>query len=784
MDSNHLQPDAPQQEELDVLALLMHYLSYWKWFVLSLLVCFAVAFGYLRYATPVYQISSRLLLSDEKKGGMTAEMAAFEQMGLGVNSANVDNEVEVFRSIDLMHEVVRNLDIYITYFAQGRISESELYGAESPLYLRMEQSMADSLSRPAEYYVALEPGQPGARFWSEDENFELRVDTLPGFVDLPVGRVFVGLYPTPVTQPLTLRMHIRPPLQVARGLVAALTVNPVSKTAAVVTMELKMPNVSKGRAILNSLLDNYNDITAGDKNRTAQNTALFIDDRLQKLGVELSAEEEKVQSFLQSNRLTDVGSEAQLYLQQTGVYEQRRLELETQLNLVNFVAEYLQKPENRYALVPTNLGINDAALVATINEYNQVLLERERLQSTARPNNPAFVRVDEQAAIWRDNILEGIRNVQRSWEIARADMQRQGSLNEARLKEVPLQSRKFVELSRQQQIKEALYVFLLQKREETNLTMAAIAPSAKFIEQPLASSAPVAPKRMVIYMVSLLLGLALPAGVIHVLGLLKTTFDTKEELQKLTRVPLLGEIPLKKSPAHLVVTEAGLDGINEMFRLLRTNVQFVMSEPGCKVLTVTSGLGAEGKSFISLNLSMSFAMTDKKVCLVGLDIRKPKLAQYLNLEAQRGITHYLAGQEVPLEELCLPSGVHPNLYVLPSGPVPPNPNELLTRDRLDQLMAQLRERFDLIVVDTAPVGAVSDTLLLNRLTDINLFVCRASQTPNKIIELVNGLHANQQLKKLYLVLNATDIYKKRYGYGYGYGKKYGYGYGYGYHQKA
>jgi capsular exopolysaccharide synthesis family protein len=430
-------------------------------------------------------------------------------------------------------------------------------------------------------------------------------------------------------------------------------------------------------------------------------------------------------------------------------------------------------------LLPAGLRIESSNLNQLISDYNTLLLDRKRLSRTATAKNQAMIDITDQVDAMFNAVQQSVNNEKRNLQISLQDLTRKDRENSSRIKAVPRQEREYTEISRQQSIKSQLYLYLLQKKEENALSMTVVVPKAKFIDYPRSNGAPVSPKRSLIYLLALVLGFILPALGIYIRDLLRYQVENKEELQKISEVPILGEVPKSEQPGNIVIHEHATDGFTEMFRLLRTNLMFVLNSPDKKVINVISSIGGEGKTFITINLAISLALLNKKVLMIGLDLRKPKMGDYIGLDNKTGISLYLSGH-LDRTKLIRPSGIRPNLSVITAGPIPPNPNELLTMPALDELIADCREQFDYIVIDTAPVGAVSDSLLLDRFADVNLYVVRAEYTPKKNIYDANDIYKQKNLNNMYFVLNASDMHKSSYTYRYGYGKKYGYGYGYGY----
>jgi len=463
-----------------------------------------------------------------------------------------------------------------------------------------------------------------------------------------------------------------------------------------------------------------------------------------------------------------------MFIQQTGDFTQKRLDVETQLAIVSDLDDYMHKKENRFQLLPASTGIKSEGLNELINNFNKLLLQRNRLSRIASSNNQAMIDLTNQIESMFSTVQSSVRNEKNNLKIAERDLLSKNSENSARIRAIPRQEREYTEIKRQQGVKEALFLFLLQKKEEKYLNGAVVEPIAKMIDNVRSGGDPVSPKRSMILMFSLVIGLIIPVTGIKIRDLLRYQIESKEELEELSIIPVLGEIPQTDPTGNLIIKENNTDSFTELVRLLRTNLLFVMDSTDKKVINVVSSISGEGKTFVAINLAMSLAILDKKVLVIGLDVRKPKLAEYIGMDNKVGITLYLSGH-MAKDKLILPSGLHPNLSVILAGPIPPNPNELLAKPELDKLIAELRDQYDYIVIDTAPVGVVSDSFSLNRFADLNLYVVRADYTPKKNIEDATNLYKHKKLNNLYFVLNAAD--KQKSNYRYGNGKKYGYGYG-------
>ena len=763
------------EQPVDLLALLFKYLSYWKWFVASIVICLLLAIVYLKTTTNIYEVSTTVLLKDDQKGGGTSELSALKDMGLFDVKNNVDNELEVLKTATLAEQVVRELGLYAQYTNVGTFKNESLYGRSCPIRITLPADVLDSVTTGYEFEVLVRTN--GTYLFTgtyDNVAFSVQANSTDSVVRLPFGTVGIAKGAFKPDEDMTVGVKLVNPGVIAESMLANTSMELTSKTTTVVNVVLTTSNIRMGKDFLNKLIEVYNREDMKDQNLVATNTAAFIDARLLTLTKELGIVETDVEKYKQNQGLTDITSEAEMFIGQTGEYAQKRLEVETQLAIVTDIDNYMHRKENYCQLLPASTGVKSENLNSLITNYNTLVLQRKRLARTASATNKAMIEMDEQIESMFSTLLSSIRNEKRSWQIAQKDLLAKDGQNNVRIKAIPRQEREYTVIKRQQSIKEALFVFLLQKKEENSLTMSVVVPKGKIIDKTRSNGIPVSPKKMVVLLMSFLLGLIIPVVTIAIRDMLRYHIDTKEELEKLSEVPVLGEIPTASEVGNVIIKANSTDSFTEMVRLLRSNLLFVMNTPDKKVINVESSVSGEGKTFVSINLAMSLALLNKKVLVIGLDIRKPKLGQYLGIEHETGITLYLSGH-MGKDQLVRPSGIHPNLSVITAGPVPPNPNELLATPLLDELINELRTQFDYIVIDTAPIGIVSDSFAINRFADVSLYVVRAGYTPKRCIEEATTLFKKEKVRNMYFVLNGTDMHKKSYRYGYG--KKYGYGYG-------
>ena len=792
-----------EDEKIDIQQLLFKYIIHWPWFVGAVLVCLIGAWIYLRMATPVYNISATVLIKDDKKGGNTGSMVGLEELGLSgliSSSQNIDTELEVLRSKTLVKEVINLLNLYVSYTDEDGFPSKNMYKT-SPVLVSLTPQEAEKLTDPMVVEMALY-GEGGleVNVTVGDKEYQKHFEKLPAVFPMDEGTL--AFFQSPDSLSLKkdtmeassnirhITAKIKSPMKVARAYCENLKIEPTSKTTSVAVISLKNSSLQRGQDFINQLLEMYNRNTNNDKNEIAQKTAEFIDERINIISKELGSTEANLENFKRNAGITDLTSEAQIALTGNAEYEKKRVENRTQISLIEDLRKYIRG--NEYEVLPGNIGLQDPGLVATIERYNEMLVERKRLLRTSTENNPTIINLDTSIRAMKSNVQATLDGSLKGLLITKADLEREASRFSRRISDAPGQERQFVSIARQQEIKAGLYLMLLQKREENAIALAATANNAKIIDEAIADDIPVSPKRRMIYLIALVLGIGIPVGIIYLIGLTKFKLEGRADVEKLTTIPIVGDIPLtdekNEKDGSIAVFENQNNLMSETFRNIRTNLQFMLQNDK-KVILVTSTVSGEGKSFISANLAISLSLLGKKVVIVGLDIRKPGLNKVFRLSTkEKGITLYLANPETDLMSLVQPSDINQNLYILPGGTVPPNPTELLARDGLDKAIEILKKSFDYVVLDTAPVGMVTDTLLIGRVADLSVYVCRADYTHKVEYTLINELAEEKKLPNLCTVINGVDLKRRKYGYYYGYGKygkyygygkRYGYGYGYG-----
>lgn len=778
---NKINRQTVTEEPLDLSDFWVECFSHWKWFAVSIVLLVVLTGLYCFKQTPEYEVSSAVYIQDNDSENSNILLTS---LGLSPYKNNIDNEIEVFRSKNQITAAVEALGLYKTYAWKSFMKRTPLYG-NSPVEL-----VTDSINpRKIEYplHIELSPRQGKLHIKAEtydkkDNKVEICNELIDGLPHtLPFEGSFVQLKYTGDTIPTlekTLDIWLSNPRAVSKDLDSKLAVVFASRKATILNVTYRTPVIEEGKDFIQTLVDFYNIDAANQKNQGTEKTQQFIEGRLASISAELSAVEAQVESYRSHNNLIDVSAEAKLYLEQTGYTDEKMAELELQKSLVDYVEAFLAVPDNEYMPIPV-LGIDDKDFATLINDYNKILQQRERLLLSSSESNPVIVELTRNIKTQRALLLKGVTSIRKGIEIQKRDVARQDQRIEDKIKNMPLYERELSDIMRQQRIKENLYVFLLEKREENDLSKNMVVPIARIIDDPDSTGDPVSPKTLLLLGGAVLLGILIPIFIIYLKMAFFPVLTDKKMLERLTSIPILAEISKKPEGKFFVVEKKSVEPIAELFRLVRNNLQFVLTSSDKKVLAVTSSVMHEGKTFIASNMALSFALTGKKVLLVGMDIRRPRLSEYFHRPNREGVTTYLSGANTDLASLIHPSGLDSNLDLLMAGPIPPNPNELLMSDRFDQIIDYARAHYDYVILDTAPLGMVSDTFLLARAVDVMIYVARANYTNKAAIEMLNDWIRSKRIGiPTYLILNDVNMKSKAYSYRqYGSGR-YGYGYGY------
>lgn len=764
----------------------------WKWFVLSLIICLGAAHIYLRYATPIYQAAAKLLIKEEQNGRRGNSIQSSANLGIISNSNGIDNEMEILKSRTLAQQAVYDLKLYTTYRHEGRIKDHLIYG-EQEVNVDMDYEHLKKLNAPMSFKITREGRNyhvVGSYFVPIDDNsynpgpvtVDKVITALPATLGTRVGMVkFTQNGNYMLRDGESLKVTMIAPEIAAGKYVGSLSVSPSTKATSIAQLVITDEIPQRAIDYLKQLAIVYNRQANEDKNQIAVRTEQFINQRLEKINAELGNTEGQLENYKKRNNMVQLSMNASTAFSNADSYAQKLNEANTQVALLDELTKYMNEPSNRHQPIPSNVGLNDASATSLINKYNEIALQRNQLLHSASESSPTVTPLTSQLDDLQASIKRAMSQARAGLNIQRNSIASQQGKYQGQISNTPEQERILTQIGRQQEVKSGLYLMLLQKREENSISLAATADKGKLIDNPVFAGK-VTPKDSIILMIAFGLGLAIPALILFLLAFFRYKIEGHDDVAKLTKLPIIADVAIAsdraKTKADIVVHENKNNLMEEIFRSLRTNLQFLMKEHD-KVILMTSTTSGEGKTFIASNVAISFALLGKKVVLVGLDIRKPRLAELFEIDDHHhGITNLLIKDNITWDDVnkqIVNSSVNSNLDLLMAGPVPPNPGELVTRKSLEETMDILKEHYDYIIIDTAPVGLVTDTLALGRIANATVYVCRADYTQKSSFGLINGLAYEKKMPNMSIVLNGVDLSKKKYGYYYGYGKygKYG-----------
>ena len=798
-----------EQEEksaIDFQLIYTNLILNWKWFVLSLIVCLGLGYLYLRYATPAYQASTKVLIKDDddskRRGSLGSSMIqSAANLGFMSNSNGIDNEIEILSAHDLAQLAVHDMKIYVNYYHKSAFKDPLVY-KEQEVSVDLDLPHLKKLNAPIKLSIEKEGTKYHVKgtynlpidafsFEKETSEFEKTFDRLPATISTRVGTLtFTPSKIYKLEDGEVLKAVIVSPEMAAKQYTKNLTVSQTSKTTTIAELVLNDENPQRALDYLNTLLKVYNRQANEDKNEIAYRTEQFINNRLQKINAELGNTEGQLESYKKRNKVIEMKLNATATIANSDAYAQKLQDANTQVELLNELGKYMNEPGNKYQPIPSNVGLTDESSTELINQYNKIALDRNNALHAASETSPTVTPLTAQLDALTTSIKRAMRQAKLGMEIQRNSIAKQAAEYAGQIGNSPEQERVLTQIGRQQEVKSGLYLMLLEKREENSISLAATADKGKIIDAP-SFIGKVSPKSSIIMLIALVLGLAIPAGILFLIEFFKYKIEGHEDVIKLTQIPVIADIPVasdaakKEGKADIVVHQNVNNLMEEIFRGLRTNIQFILKSDE-KVIMFTSSTLGEGKTFVASNIAISLALLGKKVIMVGLDIRKPRLAELFQIDNHHnGITNLIIRDHNSWEDIqnqIIASGVNSNLDLLMAGPVPPNPGELVTRASLDNIIDQLKNHYDYIILDTAPVGLVYDSLQLGRLANLCVFICRADYTPKASFGMINGLNAEKKLPNMCLVLNGVDLSKKKHSFYYGVGKygkysKYGkYGY--------
>ncbi|WP_341842279.1 GumC family protein [Chitinophaga caseinilytica] len=759
----HKRVEPQQESSADLLAMLrFRYLSYWPLFVLAALIAAGGAWAYLRYATPVYKVSASLLVKDEAKD--LNESNIMSSLDLFGSKKNIENEIQILTSRTLIRDVIRKLDLYGELYAKGRLKNVSVYGESSPVNFHFVEPWAIQ-DGPSEFVSV----------GYDDKKKMVLLNSKPYPINdtagTPWGRMVIRMrdVATPIAEGQYF-LKLTGERGLTQQILGKMKITPVSKMATVINLEYLDVLPSRGEAIVNDLIRVYNEAAVKDKNRMAASTMSFVEERLRIVTRELSEVEKEVARFKTNEGIVDISEQSKMFLGSVQENDSKLNEANMQLSVLESIEKYVSGKTEGVNMVPATLGLSDPVLLELVNKLYETELEKEKLKKTTGANSPSLTALNRQADMLKPGILENIHSQRANLEAGKAKLLSANDRFSSMLRSVPGKERALLEVSRQQAIKNNIYTFLLQKREETALAYAAAISDSRIVDGAETAGIPVSPRKMMVYAIAVLGGIAVVAIWITLKDMLKREITSRLEIEKETSAPIVAELLHDDSKEPLVITDGRRSLVAEQFRNLRTSLSYIGLNGNNKTLLVTSSISGEGKSFVSLNLASSLSLLRKKVVLMEFDLRKPMLSNMLGISREPGITNYLVGK-AQLDDLVRKIPDNENLFLIPAGVIPPNPTELILNGRLEELITELRERFDYIIIDSAPVGLVTDARLLAPLADACLYVMRHQVTPRQYLKQIDELYRTGEMGRLSLVYNGVKprgVANHTYGYGYGY----------------
>ena len=793
-ETTKLELDKEQEKEgvtsfFDFAALYRTIILNWYWFALSLIIFGGIGAIYLRYTTPLYQSTAKLLIKDDDNGSSRrgSSLQNITNLGTISNSAGIDNEMEILSSHSIAEDAIRDLKLYVNYTTEGKVKDVITY-RDKPLVVDIDAAHLDRLNRP----INLNITKNGSSFVvngtysvpTDEENSEgpfsinKKFTSLPATIPTRAGIITINSNNgRTLHEGQVLKVSILSPKMASDKYVGELKIGQSGKGTSILQLQLTDEVPQRSLDYLKQLAIVYNRQANEDKNAVAHQTEKFINSRLEKINAELGKTEGELQNYKQKNGMVELKMNASNSVSNQNTSEQKLAEMETQIELFNTIAREVESSSrNLTQVIPSNVGLDDESSTSLINKYNELVLERNRLLRSASESSPVVEPLTDQIRDLNVNIRRAIAAARKNLQIQRDAVLAQVTKYTDQVEETPQQERMLTQIGRQQEVKSGLYLMLLQKREENSISLAATADKGRLIDDPQLNGK-VSPNSAYIMLIALVIGLAIPVLIILIIQFFRYKIEGHDDVARLTKLPIIADIAIAsnsaKGKADIVVHENQNNQMEEIFRSLRTNLQFMLHE-GEKVVLFTSSTSGEGKTFTAANLSVSFGLLGKKVILVGLDIRRPRLAEQFGInDHKHGITNILVKDNPNREDVeaqILPSGVNKNLDLLMAGPVPPNPAELIARNSLDTIIEILKEKYDYIMIDTAPVGLVTDTLQIARVTNVSVYMCRADYTPKASFAMINSLAKEEKLPNMAMVLNGVDMSKRKYSYYYGYGK--------------
>ncbi len=755
---------------------IIKYLKKWYWFVLSVVVFVSFAYIKVRYTIPQYNISSMIMISQDESIS-ESELSAFKDLGLLDDSQNkIENEIQIIKSRTLLTNVVNNLKLNVRYFSEGRILEVENYPKS---LIEINFLSDDTIVHTKSQVFHVKINSETSFSFLDKKGKKLSDHSFGKTISSGVGDIVI----TPSVEDIephlnkTIKIQIAPIKSVAEGYRGRLSISPL-KNSSIVRISLNDPVKAKAKDIINNLVEEYNKATIQNKKQASARTADFINERLDLISGDLTEVDDEAAGYLSKYGLTnDIGAQTQRVADIDSRNVQEIAQLNTQLSLIESMRRFVLSQEGRYDLVPANLGFDDPTITTTVSRYNGLILQRQRLLKTSSAQNPVVVNIDQQIDGLRQVLIGSLNSLRSSINIRLKSLRTQDQYFSGKLYNAPIRQKDLRVIEREQTIKEQLYLYLLQKREEAEITSHITLSNARVIDKASTlSSYPVSPNKRTIYAGAFFLGLILPFLIIYTSDLLNVKIRSREDLEKALSMPIIGSIPKVKSKKQIVISKNDRSGIAEAFRILRTNLDFLLAgikKDRGRVIFVTSTISGEGKTLISSNLSKTLSISGKKVAYLGTDLRDPKFHKFFDLpngKDTKGLTNYIMNTELTPKDVIYRDKEENSFDIIPSGAIPPNPAELLMQERVNSIFEYLQNEYDYIVVDTAPVSLVTDTLLIAKYADLSIYIVRENYSDKRVLQVPENFYREKRLPNIAVLLNAAAT-KTGYNYGYGYGKK-------------
>lgn len=775
---NNQEVSFEDSKKIDVREEIEKYFYYWRWYVLGICISFLFTYFYIKYTPPIYNASAIIMIKDNLKSGISDELKAVSDLGIvGNNSTNnPENEIFIIKSRKIVSRVVDSLNLNISYFIDNNgPNVVETYKNSSinlkflnknNIHNNIDTSFVVSYAKKNKFYLKDLEGEilKSAHF-----------DEIINSKKLGSFKITKNFFVTDANDSKEdVLVVIKSRKNVVSNYVSRIKVSAVDELSSILKLEINDPNKYKAENILDELIKQYNLDAVIDKNEVSKKTKEFIEERLTNMSLELGIIQDKLRDYKTNYGISGFSKEAEIAIESISDYDEIIIQLKTQLTLVEWAENDLKKHTQNYEILPENLGFSDEITSKAINEYNKLILEKQRLQIRAGVKNPNLVILRNQIKVLRKNLYRNLGNLKSSINIQLRKVVKESKVAQAKIAQIPLIQRGMIDIQRQKVIYSELYSYLLRKKEETAISLAVTVPNAKIIDVAFSSGNPVGLQKKFIYLLALVIGLIVPLIFVYSKITLDTKIHNRKDIEENLGIPYLGDIPNSESPEKIIVKTKARTSTAEAFRLLRTNISFMLPKASTdlrgKTIFVTSTISGEGKSFISLNLAATMALTNKKVLLLGLDLRAPKITDYLEIADRKGITNYILDDNLTLKDIIYTIPKVKNVDFISSGLIPPNPSELLLNDRVKELIVMLKSEYDFIIVDTAPISLVTDTLLIADLADMFLYVTRANHLDKRMLIVPKTLYKEKKLPNMAIVLNGTDS-KRGYGYGYGYVEK-------------